>query len=220
MLMWISCLSNSGEQYTVLIIPRFLLRCVSPLTATQARVCTLYRVAMTSLYIAMHWILLNQRAIIQCNKTIAHCTVLECTSLMCHNPLRSNIEHSCKQHSTGRLTICRVTITQIHKHKIELGGTLYSLHLQSDRLGREAAAWNNEPLPSQRTHCKHTFHTAVQESVLFEQRSEHCGDLVPTRPVRQLSMCSPCVLTSKFETPPHHRHNPKLCFIVLLLITS
>ena len=139
---------------------------------------------------------------------------------MCHNPLRSNIEHSCKQHSTGRLTICRVTITQIHKHKIELGGTLYSLHLQSDRLGREAAAWNNEPLPSQGTHCKHTFHTAVQESVLFEQRSEHCGDLVPTRPVRQLSMCSPCVLTSKFETPPHHRHNPKLCFIVLLLMTS
>ena len=117
-------------------------------------------------------------------------------------------------------SICRVTITQIHKPKIELGGTLYSLHLQSDRLGREAAAWNNEPLPSQRTHCKHTFHTAVQESVLFEQRSEHYGDLVPTRPVHQLSMCSPCVLTSKFETPPHHRHNPKLCFIVLLLMTS
>ena len=109
---------------------------------------------------------------------------------MCNNPLRSNIEHCCKQHSTGRHSICRVTITQIHKHKIELGGTLYSLHLQSDRLGREAAAWNNEPLPSQGTHCKHTFHTAVQESVLFEQRSEHCGDLVPTRPVRQLSMCS------------------------------
>ena len=162
------CLTLVSSRYTVLIIPRFLLRCVSPLTATQARVCTLYRVAMTSLYIAMHWILLNQRAIIQCNKTIAHCTVLECTSLMCNNPLRSNIEHCCKQHSTGRHSICRVTITQIHKHKIELGGTLYSLHLQSDRLGREAAAWNNEPLPSQRTHCKHTLsHCCTGKSALW-----------------------------------------------------
>ena len=117
--------------------------------------------------------------------------MLECTSLMCNNPLRSNIEHCCKQHSTGRHSICRVTITQIHKHKIELGGThcIHSICRVTGWVGKlPHGTMNHSPL---KEHTASTLFTLLYRKVCSLSSAVNIvGILCP----RDLSVNFLCVL--------------------------
>ena len=139
MLIWISCLANYAEQ-CIPIIPHFLLRCISALTATQG----------------LHCIAPHLRPHQNCNwsesRTGEKCTIVQSVFN------REALEHNCIQLIGNAVKICGwsdsgVDRAHMYRSRIVLkrvGGSARALHLQSDSglLGRETAAWNNEPLPS------------------------------------------------------------------------
>ena len=96
---------------------------------------------------------------------------------------REALEHNCIQLIGNAVKICGwsdsgVDRAHMYRSRIVLngvGGSALALHLQSDSglLGREAAAWNNEPLPSYSPLYEQHNNTTTAHSNTTTQQHQH-----------------------------------------------